>query len=63
MMLLYAPHPTNLPDKVCGEACVELEGALVPEGLHGTVNGALVGHAAVWVGCHLLQASLDKVEW
>lgn len=57
------PPEPHSPDQVCGEACVELEGTLVLQGLHGTVDGALVGHAAVRVGGHLLQACLHKVKW
>jgi len=52
----------SIPEAVCGEAGVELEGALLPEGLHSTVNGALVGVAAICQLIHLLNAGLHKVE-
>ncbi len=45
-----------------GEAGVELQGAVLLEGLGHHVHGALVGHCAVRVGLHLLDLGLDVVE-
>ena len=56
------PQCTCIPEAVCGEAGVEFEGTLLPEGLHSTVNGALVGVAAICQLIHLLNAGLHKVE-
>lgn len=53
---------SHSPDEEGGEAGVELERPLVAQRLHGAVDGPLVGHAAVRVGGHLLQARLDKVK-
>ncbi len=56
------PQCRCVPEAVCGETGVKLEGALLPEGLHSTVNGALVGVAAICQLIHLLNAGLHKVK-
>lgn len=50
------------PDAVGGEAGVELEGALLGEGLDCAVDGALVGQRAIGQRLHLLDARLHKVK-
>ena len=50
------------PDAVGGEAGVEFEGALLGEGLHSAVDGALVRVHPIRTLLHLLDAGLDEVE-
>jgi hypothetical protein len=57
-----SPMPRPSPQEEGGKAGVEGERALVPQRLRRTVDGALIGHGAVGVGRHLLQARLDEVE-
>ncbi len=55
-------EPQAVPDAVGGEAGVELEEALISEGLQGAVPGAGVWELPVRTRLHLLDAGLDKVE-
>lgn len=52
----------NAPEAVSGEPSVELQEALVFEGLHSAVHRALVWVGAIRLLLHLLNASLDKVK-
>ena len=56
------PLTPDSPRDVRPKARVELEEALLLQGLQRAVPGALVRHGAVGVGGHLLHARLDKVE-